>query len=360
MLTKKFYVRFDKTKDRDLIQSKTMWSFDKNDIDLSIYDFSKERNYLKLLGSDTTVFPLELYCDYNTYTHRHTIIRHTNELKKTVNTIENLSKEYDIDFSKLRIFHEKLYSRKKRQTIHYDENMNEVYRFFNSILYVINYGDEQHYESLINMCKMIDIETDNKLHMFEECFRLISIVFDDCNDDTSNAVAIIPFIRNKKHEIGKCNFDLVLAETFFGSVMRKRDERAMSTMISGYISKSEYEKYKSGLYWKHVLKETVKKEMKEELSTIISDRQIIPLIKRVINSGDFNKEVFVFGVDLTPKNMEEIKTRKMICEETTKIEAVNVYHFVHVNERTGWRGDAGFRKSIIEKLYKELYVPNAW
>ena len=118
MLTEKFYVRFDKTKDRDLIQSKTMWAFDKKDIDLSIYDFSKERNYLKLLGSDTTVFPLELYCDYNTYTHRHTIIRHTNELKKMVNTIENLSKEYDIDLSKLRIFHEKLYSRKKRQTIH--------------------------------------------------------------------------------------------------------------------------------------------------------------------------------------------------------------------------------------------------
>jgi hypothetical protein len=365
---KGFYVTFDKLCDYNLIKQRTLWKFDKNEVDLSTLDFSHKRQFLSLLGSDTSVFPLELYCDYEVYNNRYTIVRHMHELKTIIEDIKKRTDDvmksehtnYDnIDVYRLKTLHNKLYSKKKKHTTYYYANMFEVYKFFNCMIHIVNYGNKKDIENLITICKQIDMETRGS-KMFSDCFRLISIAFDDGGDDTRCSVAIIPFIKNPKHEIGKCDFEIVLVETFFGRMMRKREERVLPTMLSGYVSKKEYGTYKNGLYWKRAFKKTVQKEVSEELSVNINEYQIFPLIKRVVNAGDFNKEIFVYGVELTEKNVDEICKRKMICQETTKIDVVSPQHFVYINERTGWRGDSGFRKTIIEKLYKELYVPNAW
>lgn len=362
----KFHVVFDRKKDEAMIKTRDLWRFEEEKVDISNEDFSTKREFLKLVGGENTQYPLELFCKVEHFIRRDIFINYLPNIEMIVNDISDAPEVSEIDVDKLKRFHDKMYNTKKRNTMLYDENMIDIYNFFNYMIYIVNYGNKSCIEKMINLCKLIDVKSKKEMRMFQECFRLISVAFDDCGQDTNCSVALIPFIENENHVDGKCDLEILLVETFFGNTLKQRGMNT-TTMLSGYGSKTEYDAYlreydmyRGRVNWAPLFMNTVKKEMYEETSAVIEENQVIPLMIKKLRYSGFSKDVFVYGVKLTKKNLEEIRSRAMICEETTRISAVTPEHFVHKTNRSGWRDDTGFRKNVAEELYKKVYLPNVW
>lgn len=357
----KYFVKFDRNPEKSRVDKisrcENIWEFNQTDIKIDDKPIC-ERLKLKLLGSNE-LFPIEIFCyDYHTRCYDCMMKFHVNinnivnEIHKRTNMIVD-----DINIENLKIIHNKIHDKTRKISSQFNEKIYDIYTIFNKFLYIVNYGNTNDIKNLVDICSMIDKLTCNETKLFNECFRLISISnSEDIDDYTGISIAIIPYVRTRKTDEDICDFNLMLVETFFGDNLRRKKSKYSGTILSGYATCPEYISYRNGKNWESAFMNTVKRELFEETSAVIDYEQIVPIMKRKVRYTDIEKDIFIFGVELSEKNIDEIKNREMYCEETTKIDLVNSYWFVYQTHKHGWRDQDGLRKTIVEKIYRHIHV----